>query len=147
MNIKDIFEEDNIVLGLPSTSKEEAIADAGRLLERRGYVGPNYIASMFEREEIVSTYIGHGVAIPHGIPALRKSNSSSGIVLLQYPKGIEYEGNTCYLVIGISGNKSDHLAILQHIAKVLQNEETAKMLWTTADKLLVYNTFVKEVNV
>ena len=59
-----ILKSDNIILGLKSESKEEAIERAGKMLVKEGYVNNNYIAAMQEREKIVSTYIGMGIAIP-----------------------------------------------------------------------------------
>ena len=98
-----VLTKENICLGLKSVSQEEAIKTAGEMLVRDGYVSPDYIDAMFEREEIISTFIGNGVAIPHGVGKARGMIKKSGLVVLQYPEGIDYNGNTCYLVIGISG--------------------------------------------
>ena len=67
-----ILNKNNIVLGLESVSKEEAIKRVGEILAKEGYVKEEYIQAMLEREEIVSTYIGMGVAIPHGVGEAKK---------------------------------------------------------------------------
>lgn len=132
----------NILLGLESVSRDEAISRAGELLIEDGYVSPEYLPAMFEREKIVSTYIGNGVAIPHGIGNARGLIKKSGIVVFQYPNGIDYNGNTCYLVIGISGKDNDHIKILSNIAEQLGEIEKAEEIWKTTDLENVYNLFV-----
>lgn len=139
---KPILSKENIFLGLPSETRDEAIERAGKLLIESGYVSPDYLDAMFQREEIVSTYIGNGVAIPHGVGKARDLIKSSGLVVLQYPKGIKYNGNDCYLVIAISGKNNDHIKILSNIAEQLSDEEKAHELWKTTDLDAVYNVFV-----
>jgi PTS system mannitol-specific IIC component len=140
---KPILSKDNIFLGLKSVSRDEAIQKAGELLIAEGYVSEAYLEAMFEREEIVSTYIGNGIAIPHGVGKARGLIKSSGLVILQYPDGIDYNGNTCYLVIGISGKDNDHIKILANIAEQFSDEEQAKKLWKTSDKDLLFSLLTK----
>lgn len=66
------IQAEDIQLGLPSVTKEEAIRAAGALLAKRGYVDDSYADAMVEREKLVSTYMGMGVAIPHA-PARRRA--------------------------------------------------------------------------
>jgi PTS system mannitol-specific IIC component len=140
---KPILSKDNIFLGLKSVSRDEAIQKAGELLIAEGYVSEAYLEAMFEREEIVSTYIGNGIAIPHGVDKARGLIKSSGLVILQYPDGIDYNGNTCYLVIGISGKDNDHIKILANIAEQFSDEEQARKLWKTSDKDLLFSLLTK----
>jgi PTS system mannitol-specific IIC component len=137
-----VLQLENVLLGLPSVSRDEAITKAGELLIESGYVSDEYVDAMFKREEIVSTFIGNGVAIPHGVGNARGLIKHSGLVVLQYPDGIDFNGNTCYLVIGISGKDNDHIKILANIAEQLSDEDQAKVLWKTSDKDFVYNVFV-----
>jgi len=136
-----VLTKENICLGLKSVSQEEAIKTAGEMLVRDGYVSPDYIDAMFEREEIISTFIGNGVAIPHGVGKARGMIKKSGLVVLQYPEGIDYNGNTCYLVIGISGKDNDHIKILSNIAEQLIDIEKSEELWKTTDLDKVYRIF------
>lgn len=140
---KPILKKENVILGLPSVKRDEAIKRAGQMLVEGGYVSEEYINAMFEREEIVSTYIGNGIAIPHGVGKARGLIKSSGLVILQYPEGIEYNGNTAYLVIGISGKDNDHIKILANIAEQFSDEESAKKLWKTTDKDHLYKLLTK----
>lgn len=139
---KPILLKENIHLGLKSESRDDAIKRAGKLLIDSGYVSADYLDAMFQREQIVSTYIGNGVAIPHGVGKARDLIKSSGLAVLQYPEGIKYNGNDCYLVIAISGKNNDHIKILSNIAEQLSDEDKAQELWKTTDLDSVYNIFV-----
>ena len=141
---KQILKKENILLGLPSVSQEKAMLKAGELLVQTGYVDAAYIDAMFEREKIVSTYIGNAVAIPHGVGEAKDLINHSGIVVLQYPKGISYNGNTCYLVIGIAGKGNEHIKILSNIADALSDDDSAEALSKTDDINFVFDTFTSE---
>ncbi|WP_196000173.1 PTS mannitol transporter subunit IICBA [Clostridium sp. 1001271B_151109_B4] len=138
-----ILKGDNIILGLSSESKEEAIERAGKILVKEGYVNNNYIAAMQEREKIVSTYIGMGIAIPHGVGEAKKEVEKSGIVVLQYPDGVVFGDDLAYLVIGIAGVGDDHLEILSNIATSLEDEALVDKLKNTSDKFEILKTFNK----
>ena len=141
---KKVLRRENILLGLESTTRDNAIELAGGLLVKSGFVGEKYIEAMYNREAIVSTYIGNGVAIPHGVGTAKDLIYESGITVLQYPNGIEYNGNTAYLVIGISGKDNEHIQILANIAEILSDEEEAEKLWKTSDVDYIYNLFTRE---
>lgn len=138
-----VLKKENVVVGLPSCTRDEAIKHAGQLLIDSGYVSSEYIDAMLEREHIVSTFIGNGVAIPHGVGRSKGLIKKSGLVVLQYPNGINYNGNTAYLVIGISGKNNDHIKILSNIAEQIGDLDKAKELWKTDSQDLIYNTFLK----
>lgn len=137
----DILRKDNIRLGLSPVGKFEAIEMAGRLLVEAGYVEEGYVEAMKERENVVSTYIGMGVAIPHGIGEAKKNIKKSGIVVLQFPDGVEFDDEKAYLVVGIAGIGDEHISILSNIATVLEDEEVTKELYTTGDKDKIYKLF------
>ena len=143
MSKSAVLRKENIRLGLDSVTSEEAIIMAGTMLVDSGCVSEKYIDAMFERERIVSTYIGNGVAIPHGVGNSRDLIFDSGIVVLQFPNGIQYNGNETFLVIGISAVDNDHIKILSNIAIVLSEEEQAHELWKTTDIDFVYNLFTE----
>ncbi|WP_037285141.1 PTS mannitol transporter subunit IICBA [Saccharibacillus sacchari] len=136
----DILRKENIRLGLPSVTKEEAIREAGRLLAASGYVKPGYVDAMIEREGVASTYIGNGVAIPHGVGTAKHEIENSGIIVLQYPNGVEFEAGTAYLVVGIAGARGEHLKILTKIAEAIEDESTVQRLAQTKDVNDIYNT-------
>lgn len=132
----------DIHTGLSAKDKYEAIRMAGNYLVERGCVEPDYIDAMFAREEEITTYIGAGVAIPHGIGAARKFIKKTGIVILQFPDGVPFEEGRAYLVIGIAGIGDEHLSILQVVADVMTNEERAKKLRASTNPLYIYKQFI-----
>ena len=129
----EVLQTKNILTGLPSESKEEAILRAGHLLEAAGYVDPGYAESMLEREKIVTTYIGMGLAIPHGTSETKALVRNSGIVVLQYPDGVDFGEEKARLVIGIAGVGDAHLDILAKISSSLDDEEVLERLSVTSD--------------
>lgn len=143
--LDNILEKENILLNLKRTSKNEAIDLAGELLVKGGYVKSDYIDSMHAREKELSTYIGNGVAIPHGDKSSKDKIIKSGIVILQYPEGIDYgDGNIAYLVIGIAGKDNEHLKILSKLSLVLEDEKLVKEIIKETDKEKVYNIIMNQ---
>lgn len=138
-----ILNKNNIVLGLESVSKEEAIKRAGEILAKEGYVKEEYIQAMLEREEIVSTYIGMGVAIPHGVGEAKKEVKKSGIAVLQYPNGVKFGDEVAYLVVGIAGVGDEHLTILSNIAMSLEDESLVEKLRNTSNVNDILEAFNK----
>lgn len=122
-----------IRVGLPSVSKEEAIRAAGELLVAQGCVGPDYIDAMMERENIVTTYMGMGVAIPHGTKEQKACVKKSGIVLLQYPEGVPFGDEKAQLIFGIAGVGDEHLDVLSSLCTALEDEEKLEQMKTSTD--------------
>ena len=130
----------NVLTGLPSESKEGAILRAGALLEASGYVDEKYAPAMLEREGISSTYMGMGLAIPHGTADAKGSVLRSGIVVLQYPEGVDFDGEKARLIVGIAGVGDEHLSILAKVAGALDDEALLEKLSTTPDPEEIYKT-------
>lgn len=97
-------------------TKEEVIIEAGRMLVESGFVTEDYIDLMLEREQIVTTYIGNHLSIPHGTSESQSMIKESGISILQVPKGVSFGDETAYLVVGIAGKDGTHMDILSRIA-------------------------------
>ena len=127
-----------IKTGQASVSKGEAITAAGKLLHELGYVNESYIPAMLEREKTVSTYMGLGVAIPHGTSEAKDEVKKTGIVLLQYPEGVDFGDEKAYLVFGIAGIGNEHLDLLAKIGTVIEEEENLDKLKkaTTPEEIL-----------
>lgn len=132
---KTILNKNNILLNVASESKTEAITRVGNLLAENGYVKEQYIEGMQLREESLTTYVGNGIAIPHGMPEYMQYIEKSGIVVAQYPAGIDFgEGNQAYILIGIAGKNDEHIEILASIALVCQEEENVIKLRKATSK-------------
>lgn len=133
----------NILIGEKSVSKEEAIKMAGQLLVDGGYVMPEYIEAMIEREKMLTTYIGEGIAIPHGVGASRDKIIKTGISIIQFPEGVSFgDDQTAYLVVGIAGKDKEHMRILTNLAGFIQDADKVKELFITKDSAKIYNALI-----
>ncbi|HQY99878.1 MAG TPA: PTS sugar transporter subunit IIA [Propionicimonas sp.] len=127
-----ILAPESVRLGLPSMTKAEAIRLCGEVLVAAGAATPDYIDGMFAREEQVSTYLGEGVAIPHGTNDARQYIKAAALGFLQFPDGIDWDGNQVTLCIPIASASDDHLGILASLAEVLMEPADADRLRKTA---------------
>ncbi|MGM0757770.1 MAG: PTS sugar transporter subunit IIA [Bacillota bacterium] len=133
--MKQVLSKDNIFLNEQAGSKEEAIKKAGEILVANGYVTSDYVDKMFEREKISSTFMGNGIAIPHGTEDAKAAVLHSGISIIQIPDGVEYgEGNIAKVVFGIAGKNNEHLDILSQIAIVCSEEENVERIIHAKDQ-------------
>ncbi len=135
----DVLSVGNILTGLQSESKEDAILRAGRLLESRGYVRKGYAEAMLERERITTTYLGMGIAIPHGTDKAKKSILNSGVVFLQYPDGVDFGEEKAYIIVGIAGKGDDHIDILASLSEAFEDEDKLHALMTAKDRKEIFN--------
>lgn len=130
---QQVLRKEGVKLNLAPVSKEEAIQAAGELLTQLDYVDASYVDAMQEREKIVSTYMGMGVAIPHGTSQAKGTVKKTGIVLLQYPEGVDFGDEKAQLVFGIAGIGDEHLDLLSKICGMLEEEEILETFKTTSD--------------
>ncbi len=128
-----LIDSNGVKLNQPPVSKEEAIRAAGELLVEQGCVDEAYVEAMLERERLVSTYMGMGLAIPHGTSEAKSLVKKTGIVLLQYPEGVSFGDEKAQLIFGIAGVGDEHLELLSKICEVLEDEEILEKMKTTTD--------------
>ncbi|MBN6078949.1 PTS mannitol transporter subunit IICBA [Aggregatibacter actinomycetemcomitans] len=127
---------EQIFLGLKADSKEDAIRFAGEQLVKSGFVEPSYVDAMFEREKLVSTYLGEGVAVPHGTIEAKDTVLKTGIVVCQYPEGVRFtdeEDGIAKLVVGIAAKNNEHIQVVSAITNALDSDEAIELLTTTND--------------
>ncbi|MBP2275339.1 MULTISPECIES: phosphoenolpyruvate--protein phosphotransferase [Sphingomonas] len=116
------------------TDKTDAIRQVAQLLIGAGCVGPGYEDSMVRREAVANTYLGEGVAIPHGLGEDKGLVRHDGIAVLQVRDGVEWNpGQRAHLVVGIAANSDSHLAILRRLTRLLQDEARLARLIATDD--------------
>ncbi|MEH0690304.1 PTS mannitol transporter subunit IICBA [Vibrio cholerae] len=133
---------DSVFLGLKANSKEEAIKFAGEQLVKLGNVAPEYVDGMFAREELVSTYLGESIAVPHGTIEAKQYVKKTGIVFCQYPEGIQWgedEDDIAKMVIGIAAQGDEHNMVLMAITNSLDDEEAVERLQNTTNPEDVLN--------
>ncbi|SRR5258706_9113904 len=129
-----ILSKERISLQAGATDKADAIRKAGEMLVKTGCVLPEYIDGMLTREQSMSTSLGNGVAIPHGVYENREHILQTGISVLQLPKGVEWdEGEKVFLVIGIAASSDEHVGVLSNLADVIDDEEALAELLETND--------------
>ena len=124
----------NIRLGVRAANKEEAIRAAGQVLVDSGHIAPGYIESMLGREGQANTYLGNGIAIPHGMQKDRELIHQTGVSVVQLPDGVEWnQGQTVRIVVGIAAKSDEHLGILSALTDVLDDAKTSRRLAETND--------------
>jgi mannitol/fructose-specific phosphotransferase system IIA component len=126
-----------VKLGLSASGMADAIDQVGRTLLEIGAVEESYVAAMHERERSVSTFIGENVAIPHGTDEARKHVLRTSLVVLQFPEGVDWDGNDVRMCVGIAANGSEQVGILSALAQVLMDSGLAAELRSATDAATV----------
>ncbi|QOK95508.1 phosphoenolpyruvate--protein phosphotransferase [Ralstonia pseudosolanacearum] len=115
-----------------ATDKTSAIRAAGRLLADTGCIDPAYIDSLLRRETVANTFLGHGVAIPHGMSEDRHLIRQTGIAVLQFPDGLEWHpGQTTHLVFAIAAQSDEHITLLRRLTRLLNDDARLHQLFAT----------------
>lgn len=141
----EILTVGNVVAAGNATTRDDAIAEAGRVLVAAGAVTDAYVDAMREREETVSTYMGNYLAIPHGTNDAKNEIKASALSFIRYANPIDWDGEEVRFVVGIAGVENEHLEILSKIAIVFSEEDSVQQLIDAADADALY-TLLEEVN-
>lgn len=121
-------------LGARVVDKTDAIRQVGQILVDAGFIEPGYVDSLLARERVANTFLGNGIAIPHGVPKDRGLIKQTGVAVLQVPDGVDWNpGDRVHLVVGIAAKSDEHLQILTNLTDVLGNADEAARLAHTAD--------------
>ena len=126
--MSDVLSREAIVLGGQAKDRDAAITEAGRLLVAAGAVDEAYVDAMHERETSVSTFMGNGLAIPHGTNEAKALIRHTAISFIRYDEPIDWKGSPAKYVVGIAGAGNDHLALLARIAETFTNAERVEAL-------------------
>lgn len=121
-----LLQKKNIILNCKEESKEQVIRKIGSMLVNSGYVAPSYVDAMLEREKTFATYMGNGIALPHGVESAKNGVIASGIAVMIFPDGTDWDGDRAKIVVGIAGKGDEHLDILSNIAIKLGEEEAVE---------------------
>lgn len=104
-------------------TKSEALPAVAEALQRAGLVRGDYLAGLEAREAQISTFLGNGIAIPHGTPESRNAVLKTGVSVLVCPQGVDWgEGQTARLIVGIAAQDNEHLAILRQLTHALADD-------------------------
>ncbi|WP_244239310.1 phosphoenolpyruvate--protein phosphotransferase [Corallococcus carmarthensis] len=121
-------------LGWSAVNKAEAIRLVGQVMVESGFISPGYVDSMLKREQVSATFLGHGIAIPHGLPEARDLVLQTGVVVVQFPAGVAWsQDDHARLVVGIAAKSDEHLQVLANLTGVLGDEARSQALASTLD--------------
>ena len=141
-----ILSKERIQLSGAAADRTDAIRKAGELLVKSGCVMPEYVEGMLKRETTMSTYLGSGVAIPHGVYENKEHVLQTGISVLQLPQGVEWDegGEPVYLVIGIAASGDEHVGVLASLAEAVEDEAILGELISATDPEVILKHLGKE---
>lgn len=137
-----IVSADKVRLNVKVSDKFEAIRIAGQLLVDAGHVPAEYVDKMIERERSLSTYMGGGLAIPHGTNEAKSLIRSTGLSVVVVPEGVDFgEGERANLIIGIAAAGDEHLEILTNVAMLVSEEEDMKRILNASSEAELVDIF------
>jgi PTS system mannitol-specific IIA component len=136
--LTELLDRRAIRLAEPAMDRDDAIRRCGQALIDVGAVDPSYVDTMVEREKSVSTYVGEGVAIPHGTLAGKDAVHRDALSFLRFEQPVDWDGAEVTVAIGIAAAGNGHVAILSELAQILLEPERAEALRaaTDADQVL-----------
>lgn len=123
-----VLTTDRIVLNGAARTRDEAIAESARLLVEAGAVTTEYEAAMLARESLVSTFMGNGLAIPHGTNEAKEAIIASAMTVVRYDEPLDWDGNPVRVVVAIAGKDGGHMAVLSALALVFSDDSAVEQL-------------------
>lgn len=142
MTLLDILSPNSTIVGLSADSKEGIIRELVESLEEGESISDRdkVLQAVLERENIMSTGIGDGIAIPHG-----KSNAVVKLTaaLGTHKRGVDFEtldgepAFVFFLLVSPANISGPHIKALARISRLLKNDDLKKSLIeaTTADEI------------
>jgi phosphocarrier protein FPr len=127
-----------IRVGATGANQADAIDQVGALLVGEGLVTQDYVTAMHAREAIVSTYLGNGIALPHGTNEAQGAINRTGLAVVQFPDGVPWGDEPANLVIGLAATSDEHIAILSRLAGILDDAELCARLGRSTDPLEIH---------
>ncbi|MFG1946896.1 PTS sugar transporter subunit IIA [Nonomuraea sp. NPDC048826] len=134
----DLLDPRAVLLHESAAGRDEAIRRCGRVLVDIGAVAEPYVGAMLERERSISTYVGEGVAIPHGTAAAKEDVKRDAICVVRFPGGVDWDGELVTVCVGIAAKDDGHVPLLAALAEILLDPERARTLReaTEADQVI-----------
>lgn len=136
--LTELLAEASIRLDASATDRDDAIRQAGAALMAVGAVDAAYVDAMIDRENSVSTFMGEGVAIPHGTLAAKDSVKTDALSMIKFPDGVDWDGNDVRIAFGIAAKGNGHIALLSQLATVLMDPDKAQALRAATTVAEVY---------
>lgn len=136
----EVLPASSVRVGAAAADRDAAIDLVGGMLVESGTVTSDYVSEMRARERIVSTYLGNGIALPHGTNEARTAVRRTGLAVVQFPRGVPWGEERAYLVIGLAALAEEHIGVLSRLATILGDEALCQRLAVTADANEIYRT-------
>jgi phosphotransferase system HPr (HPr) family protein len=136
----EVLAASSVRVGAVAADLDAAIDLVGGMLVESGSVTSDYVAEMKARERIVSTYLGNGIALPHGTNEGRAAVRRTGLAVAQFPAGVLWGEERAYIVIGLAALAEEHIGVLARLATILGDEELCRRLAVTTDANEIYET-------
>lgn len=144
-----ILPANHVLVDVDAASKKRVFEHAGLLFENEHQLARTLVAdSLFARERLASTGLGHGVAIPHGrIKGLK--NPLAAVMRLRQPIAFEAPdeepvGLLIFLLVPEAATQR-HLEILSEIAEMLSDKGLRDRLKQAVDPALIHETITQWV--
>ncbi|HEY8339925.1 MAG TPA: PTS sugar transporter subunit IIA [Egibacteraceae bacterium] len=132
-DVPDLLTREGVRLGCTATDRFDAVRQTGELLLELGAVEPAYLDAMQERERMVPSYVGEGFALPHGTDEARAYVRRPCLVFLQFPDGVDWDGDEAKACVGIAAARDEHVSVMAALARILLEPDKAEALRTTDD--------------
>lgn len=137
-----VLSKEKIKLQVKVADKYEAIRLVGQLLVDAGHVSEAYVDAMIERENMLSTYMGSGLAIPHGTNEAKSLVRSTGLAVITVPEGVVFDQDQkATLIVGIAASGDEHIELLTNIASIVSDEDTAAQILASSSEEEVLRIF------
>ena len=114
----------DVHMNAQANSKDDALRLLANILTEGGFTTPEYLTGLQEREAQATTYLGQGIAIPHGTPASRIHIKQTGVKLVHFAQGVEWttDGDKVYLAAAIAARSDEHLTVLKMLTRALSSD-------------------------
>src|SRR3990167_1960978 len=135
--LSQILPPSQVLVGVDAGSKKRAFEEVGLLFENQHGLNRALITdSLFARERLASTGLGHGVALPHGrIKGLKAPMAA--VFLMQAPSGFDATDEEAVVLLVFllvpEAATQKHLEILSEIAEMLSDSSLRDQLKSSPD--------------
>ena len=141
--LTQILTPENTLLDVSATSKKRAFEQAALLFENNQGIARSVVFdSLFSRERLGSTALGHGVAVPHGRISKLKQATAAFMRLANPIPFDSPDGQNVQLLIILLVPESatqQHLEILAEVARILSNDSIRHQLLSENDPAKIYD--------
>ena len=140
----EVLSPSAVKVGASAADPTAAIDIVGSILVAEGCVTPEYVTQMRQREAIMSTYLGNGIALPHGTDEARSAVLRTGLAVAQFPDGVPWGDERAFLVIGLAATSEEHIEVLSRLATILGDEALTKRLGNSVDPAEIHRTLTSD---